>query len=138
MAVRHPGDAALTHPVLRQRNNAPRGHRQRDHLQVTAVGSRLGGRLRTRVALVDEGHLHRVVSYLLHAVGQRRHLYPVVFVGERDYNRQQLPQRSHGQVHRRAFPPAVPIVASVSPRVLVSIAVFDCPRSRHEAWVRGR
>ncbi len=80
--ARHPGEPALDHPAPRQHDNALRGGRQRDHLQAHAVGGSLGCRVRTGVALVDEGHLHvlPVTSYM-HAVSQRRHLRPVVFVG---------------------------------------------------------
>ncbi len=87
--ARHPGEPALDHPAPRQHDNAS-----------LAVGGGIGCRLRTGVALVNKGHLHRVAGHLLHTLRQRRHLRPVLFVGWRDQNRQHLPQRIHSQTHR--------------------------------------
>jgi len=67
------------------------------------------------VALVHQGHLHRLAGGLLHRRGQRRDLRPIPLTGRRDHERQQVPQGVHRQVDRTPPPPLVAVVVGTRP-----------------------
>src|SRR5207253_3806167 len=64
----------------------------------TLFRSRLAG-----VALIDEGDLHGATGDLLNFGGQLGDLGPLLFVGRRDRQGQQISQRIHGHMHLRTL-----------------------------------
>jgi site-specific DNA recombinase len=101
----------LHHPASRQEDEALLGLGVLDHLQADAAPPRLAGGRLAGVPLIRERHFHRAAGDLLKPRGQLRHLRPLLFVGRRDLQRQQLPQRIHGDMHLRAVPLLGPVVA---------------------------
>jgi hypothetical protein len=78
-------------------------------------GGRLGGSL-ARVALIDEGQLDRFACRLLHGFGQLRDLRPVLLVGRGDDERQQMPERVHGDVRLAPLAALRPVVSGAGAR----------------------
>ena len=99
------------YPAPGQEHEAALGGWQLDDFQPHAVALGRSRRLVARVALVHEGYLDRVAGDLLNLGGQHLNLRPLLLIGGRDKSSQQLPQRINGQMHLRALPLLVPIVA---------------------------
>jgi hypothetical protein len=85
-----PGEGPLHHPAARQEDEAAFGLRELDDLEVDAVGRRVGGWRRTRVPLVCDG----VPGRLPDPVGELRDLCPILRVGRRGGQGQQVPRVS--------------------------------------------
>lgn len=86
----HPAKAAFNPPASGQENDALLRLGVLDHLELDAVlGRRSLGQL-ARVALIHVGQLHGLAGRLLHRGRELLDLRPVLFVGRRDVERQQV------------------------------------------------
>ena len=105
-----PCKAALDHPTVRQEDKAMLGLGQLDHFQPDAM--RLGGvdSLLTRIALVNVGNFHRLSGHLLHRCALVVDLGPVLGIGRRHVEREQMAHGVDGGMHLGAFAPLVPVI----------------------------
>lgn len=129
----HPAKAALDDPAARQQDKATLSRGEFDDLQPNAVGGRRRDRLRTRVALIDKGHLHRLARDILHLCSQFRDLCPLLLIRGRDQHRQQLPEGSDGDLDLAAVAPFVSILACTTPAFRAGLerpGIED-----HRAWL---
>lgn len=135
------GEAALHRPAGRQQDEeAVLGLGQRDDFELDAVGGSRGG-LRASAALVDIGQPDGVAGDVLDPRGQHLDLRPILSVGGRDLQRQQMGQRVHRGVDFGPFAPLMSVVAAAPGatalgRTLQSVAVQD--RRRELVLALGR
>ncbi len=78
-----PGEGAFDDPSARQEHETSFCPRVLDHFEPYAVLLGGLGGVRTGVALVDIGQLHRASGDLLDLFGQRRNLIAIALVGRR-------------------------------------------------------
>jgi hypothetical protein len=83
-------------------------------VKFNAMFSRIFSRLIAGVALINVGDLDRVAGHLLHLVGQFSDLCPLLHVGWRHMQRQQVSECVHRQMHLAAPPFLVPVIASTT------------------------
>lgn len=105
-----PGKRSFPHPAAGQEHEAPFGLGQFDHFELHPEGS--GGRCRVlaRVALVNVSQFHRFTCDRPDGLDQFAHLDPVVPVGGRHAQGQQMPQGVHRHVHFSAPVASGPVV----------------------------
>src|SRR6266568_5310259 len=113
--ARHPSKAALHDPSAWQQDEPTLGLGQFDHFQAHALFLGSLCWLITGVSLIHESQLHAVSCYLLHGGSQLAHLSPILLIGRRDMQRQQMPQGIDSQMNFAAFAPLGSIVASAMP-----------------------
>ena len=110
-----PGAGALGHPTMRQEDETLLGFLQLDHMEFEAM---LGGSLRHHLAgvpLIDIPQLDVLASGLLDRLRQDTDLGPILFVGWRDMQGQEVSKGIDCQVELRSFLPLVPVVAGARP-----------------------
>jgi hypothetical protein len=110
-----PGEGPLHHPAARQEDEAPLGLRQFDDLEVYAVGRGVGGWRRPGIPLVSEGDLDRVSGRLLDSLGEIRDLCPILSIGRRGGQGQQVPKGVHRHVDLATLATFGSIVPTVRP-----------------------
>jgi hypothetical protein len=107
-----PGKVALHHPASREEDEAPLGLGQLDHCQLDAVLCGRLSRLWAGVALIDVRQLHMLARHLLYGAGQLLDLRPLLFIGRRHQQRQEMAQGIDRDMDLRPLSALVPIVAS--------------------------
>lgn len=109
-----PSKAAFDDPAARQENETGLPFWLFNYLPVNVVH---GGvfRLFARIALVHEADLNRLPGHFLHPAAQVDDLCPLLFVGRRDDDAQQVAQGVDGDVGLAAFALFGPVVAGPVP-----------------------
>jgi hypothetical protein len=98
-AAGHPAEGSFDHPSARQQHEAAFGFRQFDHFQLDVLLLGCFGGPITGVTLIDIRQFNRFIRDLLHVTCQFAYLIAVLLIGRRDTQREQMPQRVHGDVH---------------------------------------
>ncbi len=106
-----PSKTALHDPSARQQDKAAFGLWQFDDLQTYSVCLGRLCRLITRVSLIDERHLDMRARDFLDSRSQSAYLSPILLIGRRDQQGQQVAQRIHCRMHFAALAPLGSIVA---------------------------
>lgn len=109
------------------------GVRQFDHFQRDAASFRIVRHLLARIPLIDVRQRHLIARLLLHPSRQVRDHRTILDVGGRDVEREQMPQRVHGEMHLAAPLALVAII----PRAYAAIDPGE-QRARAEDRRRAR
>src|SRR5215210_7457789 len=107
-----PGKGTLDHPSSWQKNKSPFGFLEFDYYQSDSLPGCFIGRFFTGVTLIDKSRLHALASNLLHVFDQIADLRPLLLVGWRDFQSQEMAQSIHRHMHFGTLPALVSIVAS--------------------------
>jgi hypothetical protein len=108
-----PREGARDDPAPGQQHEPLLGLRQRVDVQLDAARRRVLLDWLPRVALIDEAHRHGVPGRFLHRLDQHRHLRPILLIGRRHHQGQQVAQRIDRHVDLRSLLALGAIVAIV-------------------------
>jgi len=89
----HPAEAPFHSSPARQQDEAALSLGVRGDFEADAVGRGVSGRLSAGVPLIDEGERDGLAGDLLDGLGERGNLDPILLVGRRDVQGEQVAER---------------------------------------------